>query len=202
MGGYADLPLRDLLEEVAAQRPAPGGGCAAAWALALSAGLVEMAARFTLARPRYAGVHERMLDVKSAAAEARRNALACAERDAEAYAPVLEALKLPPQHPERAERLRVARSEAAEVPLAVAEEAAAVAALAAEAARTGSEHLEGDAVTGAVMAEAACRAAGRLVEINLAGTPDDPRLGRVAEAARRAGAAREEALAAREEAVR
>jgi hypothetical protein len=57
-------------------------------------------------------------------------------------------------------------------------------------------------VTGAVMAEAACRAAGRLVEINLAGAPDDPRLGRVAEAARRAGAAREEALVAREEAVR
>jgi methenyltetrahydrofolate cyclohydrolase len=201
MGGYADLPLRDLLDEVAAQRPAPGGGCAAAWACALSAGLVEMAARFTLARPRYAGVHHRMLDVKRSAAVARRHALEWAERDAEGYAPVLAALKLPPQHPERAERLRVARSEAAETPLAVAEEAAAVAALAAEAARTGSEHLEGDAVTGAVVAEAACRAAGRLVEINLAETPDDPRLGRVAEAVRRAGAAREDALATRAEAV-
>jgi formiminotetrahydrofolate cyclodeaminase len=202
MGGFADRSLRDVLDEVAAQRPAPGGGCAAAWGCALSAGLVEMAASFTLARPRYAGVHHRMLDVRRAAAVARRRALEWAERDAEGYAPVLEALRLPRQHPERAERLRVARSNAAEIPLAVAEEAATVAALAAETARTGSEHLEGDAVTGAVMAEAACRAAGRLVEINLAETPDDPRLGRVAEAVRRAGAARDQALAAREEALR
>jgi methenyltetrahydrofolate cyclohydrolase len=36
----------ELLDRLAARTPAPGGGAAAAWACALAAGLVEMAASF------------------------------------------------------------------------------------------------------------------------------------------------------------
>ena len=72
MAEFADDTLSDLLDAVAAQRPAPGGGCSAAWTAAFGAGLVEMAASFTLARPRYAGVHHRMLDVRKQATLARR----------------------------------------------------------------------------------------------------------------------------------
>jgi formiminotetrahydrofolate cyclodeaminase len=43
---FADLPLRDVLDELAAHRPVPGGGASAAWACAIGAGLVEMAAAF------------------------------------------------------------------------------------------------------------------------------------------------------------
>jgi methenyltetrahydrofolate cyclohydrolase len=201
LGAFADQPLHDLLDAVAAQRPAPGGGCSAAWAGAFAAGLVEMAASFTLARPKYAGVHHRMADVRRDAKLLRRRLLELAEADAEAYEPVIEALRLPEKHPQRATRLAESRSRAAEVPLETAEAAATVAGLATEAARVGNIHLTGDAVTGAVLAEAACRSAAQLVEINLAGH-DDPRLARAGDAVRRASAARDDALAAREEVMR
>jgi formiminotetrahydrofolate cyclodeaminase len=201
VGAFADQPLHDLLDSVAAQRPAPGGGCSAAWAGAFGAGLVEMAASFTLARPKYAGVHHRMADVRREAKLLRRRLLELAEADAEAYEPVILALRMPEQHPERRARLEEARSKAAEVPLETAEATATLAGLAAETARVGNIHLTGDAVTGAVLAEAACRSAAQLVEINLAGH-DDPRLARAGDAVRRASAARDDALAAREEVMR
>jgi formiminotetrahydrofolate cyclodeaminase len=114
---------------------------------------------------------------------------------------VLAALRMPGRHPLRERRLEEAQSNAAEVPLEAAEASAVIAELAAEAARVGNAHLTGDAITGALLAEAGCRAAARLVEINLAGR-DDPRHARVSEAVRRAGAAREEALRAGEEVMR
>ena len=75
-------------------------------------------------------------------------------------------------------------------PAAIAEAATRVAELAAEAVRDGSEHLRGDATTGVLLAEAAARAAVDLVQINLAGREDDPRLDRSAALVMRAAAAR------------
>jgi methenyltetrahydrofolate cyclohydrolase len=202
LDAFADHTLHDVLDAIAAQKPAPGGGCSAAWSAAMAAGLVEMAASFTLARPKYAGVHHRMADVRRDAKALRRELLELGERDASGgYEPVLDALRLPEKHPARQGKLDQARSDASEVPLAVTEAAASVAALAAEAAQTGGAHLKGDAITAALLAEGAAQAAARLVEINLAGR-DDERLTRVGDAARRAGAAREEALRAGEEVMR
>jgi formiminotetrahydrofolate cyclodeaminase len=201
VGAFADHSLHDLLDAVAAQRPAPGGGCTAAWAGAFGAALVEMAASFTLARPKYAGVHHRMADVRKEAKTLRKRLLELAEADAEAYEPVILAMRMPERHPERESTLEAAQSRAAEVPLETAEAAARVAELASETARVGNVHLMGDSATGAALAEGAARGAARLVEINLMGR-DDPRLARAAEAARRAASAREKALAVGEEVVR
>jgi methenyltetrahydrofolate cyclohydrolase len=201
LGAFADQSLHDLLDAVAAQRPAPGGGCSAAWAGAFGAGLVEMAASFTLARPKYAGVHHRMADMRHDAKVLRKRLLELAEADADAYEPVIAAMRMPERHPLRERRLEDAQSKAAEVPLATAEAAAEVAEHAAQTARVGNVHLTGDAITGALLAEAACRAAARLVEINLAGR-DDPRQARATDAVKRAAAAREDALRAREEVMR
>jgi methenyltetrahydrofolate cyclohydrolase len=200
-GAFADRSLHDLLDAVAAQQPAPGGGCTAAWAGAFGAALVEMAASFTLARPKYAGVHHRMADVRKEAKTLRRRLLELAEADAESYEPVILAMRMPEQHPQRRARLEEAQSRAADVPLEVAEAAARVAELANETARVGNVHLMGDSATAASVAEGASRAAARLVEINLRGR-EDSRLGRASEAARRAASAREEALGVGEEVTR
>jgi formiminotetrahydrofolate cyclodeaminase len=194
MSTLADRPFKDLLEDVAAERPAPGGGCSAAWASALAAGLVEMSAAFTLAQPRYAERHPRMAEIQTRASELRALVMELAEEELHAYEPVLGALRLPPEEPDRAARLAAALSAAAGSPFAVAEMAAEVAELAAETALTGNRHLHGDAIAGALLAEAACRAASRLVEINLARQPGDGRLEQTAELVRRAAAARDEAL--------
>jgi formiminotetrahydrofolate cyclodeaminase len=131
------------------------------------------------------------------ARELRRRALALAEAELGSYAPVLEAARLPADDPGRPERLRAALSDAADAPLAIAAVAAEVAELAARLVRTGRRSLEGDATAGALLAEAATRAAVRLVELNLADGPGDGRVATARAHAERAAAARAAALAGR-----
>lgn len=190
---HARRPLSDLLDDVAAQTPAPGGGCSAAWAAALAAALVEMAAGFTLAHEEYAPVHERMRAAGSRAAALRARALRLADDELRAYEPVLAALGLPRDDPARADQVASSLSKAADSPLEIARVAAELAELAAEVAVTGNRSLEGDSVAGAFLADAACRAAGRLVEINLRSSPDDPRVAEAEQLSAAAVGARERA---------
>jgi formiminotetrahydrofolate cyclodeaminase len=194
MDALADRSLGQLLEQVAAESPSPGGGSSCALACALAAGLVEMAAAFTIARDRYAERHERMATMRARAGELRARALELAEEELHVYAAVLEALREPEDAPGRAERLDAALSDAADSPLAVARAAAEVAELAAEAASTGNRNLRGDAVSGALLAEAACCASSRLADLNLAGRPHDPRRTEASDLVQRALQARLMAL--------
>jgi formiminotetrahydrofolate cyclodeaminase len=196
MDTLADRSLGQLLEQVAAESPSPGGGSSCALTCALAAGLVQMAAAFTLARDEYAERHARMAQLRERAGELRARALALADEELHVYAAVLEVLRLPPDEPGRGARLDAALSDAADSPLAVARAGAEVAALAAEAAQTGNRHLRGDAVAGALLAEAACAAAARLAEINLTGRPQDPRRAEAADLPQRALTARLAALSA------
>lgn len=180
---------------MAARRPAPGGGTSAAWACALAAGLAEMSAAFMPGAPGRPGSAERMNIIRERASALRAKALDLAERELETYEPVLAAMRLDRADPGRDRAMRAALSAAAEAPLAIARTAAEVAELGAEAAAGGNEHLRGDAVTGVLLAEAACRSAAKLVELNLAGAPDDARRRQTDELALRASRARDDVLA-------
>jgi formiminotetrahydrofolate cyclodeaminase len=173
----ADRSLAELLEAVATATPAPGGGTSVAWTCALAAALAQMAGA-----------------PAGRAGELRARALALAEDELGAYAPVLEAQRLPGDDPLRGERIDAALARASDSPLEIARVAAEVATLAARAAAGAGPALRGDAAAGALLAEAACRAAARLVEINLADRPDDERLARAAELVGRAADARRDAL--------
>jgi methenyltetrahydrofolate cyclohydrolase len=170
-----------LLDAVAARTPAPGGGTAAAWAAALAASLVEMAANFSEG----AGASfER-------AGRLRTRALELAEVELHAYEPVLEALRLRRENPERAARVEAARTEASRSPLEIARVGAELTELAGELAHTGNPNLSGDALAAALLAEAAAQAAARLVAINLT---EGPAVEESSQLAQRALAARERAL--------
>jgi formiminotetrahydrofolate cyclodeaminase len=143
-----------------------------------------MAARFTPGRE----------DVAEKAALLREQLLELGQRELGAYQPVLEAFRLDTGDPNRGARLRQALSDAADSPLAIARAAAAAASLGAELAVSGNAHLAGDAITGTLLAEAACVSAAALVQINLARVPSDPRLDEAAELTRQASAARGKAL--------
>jgi methenyltetrahydrofolate cyclohydrolase len=143
-----------------------------------------MSARFAVERE----------EIADGAAALRDQLVELGERELHAYEPVLEAMALDASDPEREARLREALSEAADSPLAIARVAGSVASLGAELAATGNPNLTGDAVTGTLLAEAACCAAARLVAINLARVPSDPRLDEAAELTRQASASREKAL--------
>jgi formiminotetrahydrofolate cyclodeaminase len=176
-----DKTFDELLADVAAATPAPGGGSVSGWACALGAALVEMSARITLERPDHSDRHERMAEIARQAAELRQEAGALAERELHGYEPVLEAMHLPAGAPDRRARLDAALSQAAETPLEIARVATEVATLALETARDATPQLRGDALTGLVLSEGACRAAGELVRINLAELPRDPRLTEIRE---------------------
>jgi methenyltetrahydrofolate cyclohydrolase len=163
-------PVEWFLDRIASAEPAPSGGSVAAVAVAMAAGLVAMAARLAHEWPKASEVVER--------AEALRSQMATlALADEDAYAKVIEALRLPPDSPSRTAELEAALSGAADVPLAVAEAGAEVAVLAALVAQEGNDRLRGDALVAAELAGAGARGAAELVAINLAGC-DDPRIGR------------------------
>jgi glutamate formiminotransferase / formiminotetrahydrofolate cyclodeaminase len=151
-----DQTLAAYLEAVAEATPAPGAGSVCAVTCALAAGLVEMAA----------GIGDGDLDGPRAA---RARALELAEVELGSYAAVLEAMRLPRDDPRRGRRVEAALVDACGAPLEIAELAAEVAESGYEVAVSSGRSVRGDALAGVTLAEAAAAAAGRLVEINLAG---------------------------------
>ena len=173
---YTELPLGHFLDMVASREPAPGGGASAAVAVALAAALTAMAARFST------GHLDDAEAIAGKAEELRSRVMPLARADAVAYGRVLDAYRIPhdDDEEERRRRIREALSEAADVPLSIAEVGVEVVGNAARLAEEGNPNLRGDAVTAAVLAGAGVRAAITLVEINVsAGGADDDRLSRV-----------------------
>lgn len=171
---YAELPLGVVLEMVASREPAPGGGASAAIAVALAAALSSMAARFSTD---YLSTAE---EIAKRAEELRSQAMPLARADAEAYGRVLEAYGKPREDEELRNRsIGAALSQAADVPLSIAEFGVEVVGIATQLAEEGNPNLRGDAVTSALLAGAGVRAAVTLVEINIsAANIDDERLSR------------------------
>jgi methenyltetrahydrofolate cyclohydrolase len=170
-GDLLDLRLRDLLDAIASEDPTPGGGSAAALAVAVSAGLSAMVARAS-------GDWAEAGAAVAQAERLRKRTAPLAQRDAEAYEEALAAMRLPdrvePAVRDAAVGATMAR--AAEVPLAIAEAGADAAFLAAWIADRGSADRRGDAVAAALLAEAGTRAAAALVSVNLAVTAGDDRI--------------------------
>jgi methenyltetrahydrofolate cyclohydrolase len=184
---YLELPVGRFLDLLASGESAPGGGSAIAVSVALAASLSSMAARLSTKHLADAtGLVER-------AAGLRERVAPLARADAVAYGRVLVAQRAR-EAPYRDGDVRAALSEAADVPLAVAEAGAEVASIAARLASDGNPNLEGDALCAVLLAEAGVRAAVRLVEINLSGEPgEDGRLERARKLVETAASARRSA---------
>jgi formiminotetrahydrofolate cyclodeaminase len=170
---YTDVPFEELLDTIAAETPAPGGGSVAAFVTEMAASLAAMAARFAHDWEGAAGA--------VAQAEAlRHRAAPLAIEDAVAYENVLTAMRMPKElEPEvRNTLIGETLSRAADAPLLIAETAGDVAELAAEIAVSGNPNLRGDAAAASILASAAARVATNLVEINLATVEGDDRVER------------------------
>lgn len=130
--------------------------------VAAAAGLVAMAARFSDDLGDAAGIAAR-------ADALRAQAAMLADEDAQAYAAVLEAYRIPrePDPAARGSRISDALAVAADVPLGIVACARDVGELAVRLAEEGNPNLRGDAVTGLHLAEAAARSATYLVQTNV-----------------------------------
>jgi len=168
---YTNVPFEELLDTIAAETPAPGGGSVAAFVTEMAASLAAMAARF-------AHDWEGAAGAIAQAETLRHRAAPLAVEDAVAYENVLTALRMPTDlEPEvRNTLIGETLSRAADVPLEIARTAADVAELAAEIAVSGNPNLRGDAAAAALLAAAAAHVAQNLVEINLATTEQDERI--------------------------
>jgi formiminotetrahydrofolate cyclodeaminase len=186
---YTDLPFEELLDTIAAETPAPGGGSVAAFVTEMAASLAAMVARF-------AHDWDGAVGAVAQAETLRHRAAPLALEDAVAYENVLTAMRMPKElEPEvRNTLIGETLSRAADVPLAIAECAASVSELAAEIAVRGNQNLRGDAAAAAILASSAARVASNLVEINLATTEGDDRIERARAFVRSAEAAARRAV--------
>jgi formiminotetrahydrofolate cyclodeaminase len=191
---YLGLPLGRFLELLAGSEPVPGGGGAAALTLALAGGLCAMAARLS----------DRQLSAQADALiiDSERIASAAAsliQADAESYLGVIAAQRLPREDAQaRRRQIDAALAAASAVPMQIAELAVPAARAASQLATAGNPNLRGDAITAALLASAAARAAATLVAINLASSPDDERPAHAARLAAEAESLAAAALAAQE----
>ncbi len=191
-GDLLDASLRDVLDTLAGEGPAPGGGSAAALVVAMAAGLVTMVARASRDHWPEAG------GVIGQSESFRARVAPLAQADAEAYGAALTALRGRDDLEERYrdQKLREALERAAEIPLQIAEAGADLAALAALLVEHGNPEVRADAAVASVLAAGGTRAAAKLVEINLGATGDDARVRHVGVLVAVAVEAAERALAA------
>lgn len=166
-----DRTMRAFSEDLASERPVPGGGSAAAYAGALGAALCAMVLRISAKK------QPDMFDGRiSELDNLRTDFLRLVDDDSAAFARVSEAMKLPRKTDEdkalRTQRIQAALLGAARVPLEVAKTARRLLE-ASEAAMTDASSMTvSDVGVGALMAETSLRGAAMNVMINLAALDD------------------------------
>ena len=195
-----DQTIGGWLDDLASDKPVPGGGAAAALLVATGAALVQMVANLTIGKPRYA-VHEPlMIEVRDRAAAIQHESLGLGAEDEAAYLAVIAAYRISKDDPSRAQTIRTATLEAAKPPLRTARLAAEVIWLAAQI-RTGANvNVISDVAVAAASARAALESAAVSAEINLSTAPD-PELSAELAAHLSAAATAEETIAAVRETI-
>jgi glutamate formiminotransferase / formiminotetrahydrofolate cyclodeaminase len=165
-----------FLAAVASSNPVPGGGSVAAHAGAVAAALAQMVAGLTIGKKKYAGVEGAMKEAALKAVSLGNTLSGLVKRDADAYALVSEAYKLPKEPADaaarRAEAVTNALLKAAEVPLETARASVEVARLAALVAEEGNTNAVTDAGVAALLAHAACKGAAYNVRVNVQALDD------------------------------
>jgi glutamate formiminotransferase/formiminotetrahydrofolate cyclodeaminase len=168
--------MSGFVASVASSNPVPGGGSVAAHAGALAAALAQMVAGLTIGKKKYAAVDAEMKEAALKAVALGNQLASLVKRDAEAYALVSEAYKLPKEPADaaarRSETVTNALLKAAEVPLETARAAVEVAQLAALVAEKGNSNAVTDAGVAALLAAAAAKGAAYNVRVNVQALED------------------------------
>ncbi|MBN1628407.1 MAG: cyclodeaminase/cyclohydrolase family protein [Thermoleophilia bacterium] len=168
---YVEGTIESYLDKLASVEPEPGGGSVSALVGALGAALVTMVTNLTLGKEKFVAVQGDMAALQTDAEKLRRELEELVTLDAQAYAKVAAAMKLPrddeAQKAERNRALQAALKGAAEVPLRVAAAVIEVARLSLPAAEKGNPNAVSDAGVAVLLADAAAQSAALNVKINL-----------------------------------
>ena len=159
-----------FLAELAGKAPVPGGGGTAALVGAAGVALGNMVGSLTTGKKKYTAVEADIQALNARAETLRRELEALVQADAEAFAPLAAAYRLPKETPEQAAHkaavLESALDAACAVPLQIMEKCAEGIALAGQYAAKGSVLAVSDAGCAAALCKAALQAASLNVFIN------------------------------------
>jgi len=173
----SEKPVVTFLDELASSAPAPGGGSAAALAAAIGAALVSMVANLTVGKKQYVDVQADIQRILVRSEALRHKCQDLLEKDVAAYTQVSRVYKMPKDTDEqkaaRADAMQKALKNATTVPMELAQVCVEILELCPEAAEKGNVNAVSDAGVGALMAEAALRAAALNVLINLGSIKDE-----------------------------
>jgi len=171
-----DETIGDFLDRLADRVPAPGGGASAALQAAQGAALLAMVARFSTGEE-HAENRATIDRIIAEADELRTIALRLGEADAEAFAAVASAYRMPKatdaEQQERSEAIAKALANATWPPAKLIGVASMIVDLAGALVTIGNQNVLSDVAGAAEAARAAVATARANVEINLAGIADE-----------------------------
>jgi glutamate formiminotransferase/formiminotetrahydrofolate cyclodeaminase len=168
----ASMSVRDFLDELSSDAPAPGGGSVSALAASMGAALAAMVAVLSHTKKGFEPKQAELDRIAVRGQELKDRFLAAVDADTEAFDRLLESFRIAKDDPNRDAAIEAATIGAAEVPLGVLEGCAEVIELCREIARIGLQASLSDAGVGAQVARAAAAGAYQNVCINLAGVKD------------------------------
>lgn len=161
---YIDGPIKTYLDDLAAKKPAPGGGSAAALSAAVGVSLISMVANYTAGNPKYKDVEGKAGDIliktKKYISELKR----LVDEDVEAYGRLSKKLK---ELPKNSPKLDEAYKEAATPPFETCRIAGECLKICKDIASWGNKNLVTDTAIAAILLEGAFFSAKFNVYINL-----------------------------------
>ena len=119
MKKYINEPLTRYLNDLAAKKPAPGGGSVGALAGALAAGLVSKVVSFSLGKD--SPNEKRLKGILNESENLRAKMGELIDEDVKVYEEVSSVYKLPKENDGRKEKIQEALKKAAKVPLEIAQ---------------------------------------------------------------------------------
>jgi formiminotetrahydrofolate cyclodeaminase len=177
MSDTGGIGLEEWLEALASEASTPGGGAAAAIALASAAALVSMVCRLTIGRKGHEAHEATMQSVLAEADTARGTAVKLMIEDERAFGKVIAAYKLPrgTDVEKAARQAAIGQSllGAAEAPMRIGQLAARVICLGEMIREGANPNLISDVDVALIMGRAAVESAIANVEINLNALRDD-----------------------------
>lgn len=173
---FMDKTCAGFVGELASKAPVPGGGGASALVSALGTALGNMVGGLTVGKKKYADVEADVQALMEQASALQQRLLQLAERDAEVFAPLAAAYRMPKEtEAEKAEKERVMAAvlkDAAQVPLEIMEGCCQAIDLLAEFAAKGNRTAISDAGGGVIFCKAALQSASLNVFINTGSMKD------------------------------
>lgn len=172
-----EMKVRELLDSISLESPAPGGGSASALIGSVGAGLGAMVCKLTYTKKRFQNVEDKMKKIDEELESIKVKLLDIVDADAEAFLGLMQAFKLPKETDEEKEARKYAIEHATEkatqVPFKVMQYGMRILELLVDVARDGNPNSISDVGVASGASLTAVKGAMLNVRINLSGIKDE-----------------------------